>query len=140
MHGSGRIPLLVETPNGDRFVIKPYDCYSPEKERAILERLSGSLAPAVRKYGSDFIAEDYINLENSTSIERIADLGEPNFKTAIRKGAIAHARLAIDGINYGHDHWMDEFHVTEDGRLQITDFGTADSFLHQGQKNWLMKE
>lgn len=43
-------------------------------------------------------------------------------------GAVMHANLAKLGVVYEHNHWMDEFHISEHGCGIITDFGTSHFF------------
>jgi hypothetical protein len=50
-------------------------------------------------------------------------------KPAIIKGAKLHADLAREGVIYGHDHWLDEFLVSDERDPKIIDFGTAHFFF-----------
>ena len=126
--GSGRIPLLVKT--GDQeFVLKPYDVHNPEEERRVLghlQRKQADIAPEVYWIGDKGYAEEFFN--TGKSLTDIAE--EESVESAIRTGGEMHARLALLGVNYNHNHWVDEFYVG-DGR-KIVDFGTAQLYFLRG--------
>ena len=54
-------------------------------------------------------------------------------KPLLLEGARMHAELAKLKVNYNHNHWLDEFHVANDGKPMITDFGTSYLFLDPAQ-------
>lgn len=122
--GSTRLPLKVET-NGQIRVLKPYDDYDKEREKCVLQVVSGIIAPLVFRFGSDFYLEEMLDHSKGYSLMQLANRGE--VERAVEIGAGMHARLARLHIDYDHNHWLDEFHVQDDREL-ITDFGTSHYF------------
>ncbi|MEK6809506.1 MAG: hypothetical protein AABY40_02430 [Nanoarchaeota archaeon] len=51
-------------------------------------------------------------------------------KPMLLEGARMHAELAKLGVIYDHNHWLDEFHIANDSKPMITDFGTSYLFLN----------
>jgi len=122
--GTARVPLQVAEKRG-RYVIKPYDDYDPAVERAVLTRVQGTIAPPVLSFGDDFYAEALIDHDNALSLLD-STVSKP-FSNILEWSARGFANLARLGINYRKHHWMDEFHLAEDG-LIITDFGGASCY------------
>jgi hypothetical protein len=147
--GSRRIPILVEA-GGKRFVIKEYDfkVKDPEaieeqtkREKEILSRVNGRIAPRVLHFGSLSIAyaEEYVDHNefwdlNSVLLKKIEQKKQRSgrayareVKEAVTDAAYMMAFLARLRINYDHHHFLDEFHVG-DSRKMITDFGSSSLF------------
>lgn len=122
--GSGRLPLVVEK-DGKKQVLKQYDDYDKEREKCVLQVVSGVIAPVVDHFRSDFYIEELIDPERSFSLMDVANEG--SIEVAAEVGAEMHAILARFRIDYAHNHWLDEFHRL-DGRNLITDFGTSHFF------------
>ena len=144
LRGSYRIPLLVETDD-NRFIIKDYDGYDYLREIAILEKVSGVIAPKVLHFGTDMYAEKYLDSEQFSSLNKLADARDPNSEelgSIIYIGVWMHAELAKLKINYHHNHWMDEFFITtnplEDQERKIVDFGKSFFFFSEEDMSCLI--
>ncbi len=134
VRGSTRTPLLIRTPQ-ERFIIKPYDNYNPARERSILEVVSGKMAPAVKSFGSEVYAEEYIDSKETPSLfERSRGLEDrcSTMEQVVLDCAAIYANLARLGVNYNHNHCITEFRVSKDGRQVVTDFGTSIFFYDEG--------
>lgn len=120
-HGSTRVPLVVDI-GGEKAVVKRYDNYDSAREQRVLRLVGGVCAPEVFHFGRDFYAEEFIDPKQSQSLDTLLTAGE--MKRAVKIGGSMHARLARLGVNYDHNHWLDEF-LLYGGRRVILDFGTS---------------
>ena len=136
-HGSARLPLLIKTGKEDSFVLKSYDCHNPQTEKEILQVVGGTIAPKIKYFSREFYTEVLINHKKAKTLQSIAD--NKNLINAVKIGAKMHARLANMGINYGHCHWLDEFHIDDD-KLMITDFGTSYFFEEEKDSDYMLEK
>jgi hypothetical protein len=127
--GVGRFPLLVVPPRAVEFVIKPYDLHDPMTEREIMTIVSPSIAPQVYHYGNNFLAEEYLSPETWTPLTTL--LEEDDLELIAIKGGEMHGHLAQMGIEYHHNHWLDQFFLNETS-MKIIDFGTSRFFRTVG--------
>ncbi len=146
--GSERLPILVTTQT-QQFVVKPYDHNDPALEREVLRQVSGILAPYVYHFGSCSLAEEYLAPETFKSLDTVirGSILAPiqkreqlesylqqgtQFRKAIQLAAYAFAQMARIGVNYNHNHFLDEINYSEtEDRISITDWGTSVFFFRE---------
>ena len=101
-----------------------------DEEKSIITCLQGELTPAAVFMGNNFYAERYVNPQEFTSLESLADKGQ--FHKSLEHGANIYAELANKRIRHDHNRWLDEFHVSGT-KYQITDTGRIHFFRTKGQ-------
>ena len=134
IRGSQRTPLLI-LQGGRQLVLKPYDDYNVEREKRIIQMVSGKLGPKIFALGDQVFIEEFLDFDNSPTLLSLTKGQSDN--SAIVDDAIVHAgrihgQLAQLGIDYNHMHTMGEFRISPSG-YKITDFGTSTLFL---EPNW----
>jgi len=138
--GSARIPLVVTSPDHPSFVVKRYDMYDAQQEIAVLRRVSGNIGPKVFYMSPTMYAEEL--LDHSKALWYMiydSDDRHATLEQALDISAGLYAFLSRMGIIYDHNHFLDEFYITDKG-LKITDWGTARFFSQELGKNEAFNE
>jgi len=125
VRGGTRIPLLIKQDER-RYVLKSYDEYDTERERKILQVVEGKIAPKVLVFGDTEYIEEYVDHEEFPSLESL--MHTSNWGEVIAHAGRIHGLLAILGIDYNHNHTLDEFRISNQGEYRVIDFGTSRFF------------